>query len=92
MSIKFELNQPINIDDYELELNFEMLDVDNVFINMIKYMQIETNQIIFLKEDKKILGVINFENEEKAVNFFNFITFMTDYKVILKDKFAIKDN
>jgi len=89
MPIKFESNQSINLDNYNLELDFAMLEIDNVCIKMIKYIQVEDNQIIFLNENKKVLGMINFESEEKAVNFFNFVAFILDYKIIFKDKFAI---
>ena len=92
MAIKFEPNQSINLDDYNLELDFEQLGIDNVFINMTKYIQVENNKIIFLNEDKKVLGVTKFESEEKAVNFFNMITFLTGYKIIFKDKFAVKED
>jgi len=92
MPIKFEPNQSINLDDYNLELDFEQLGIDNVFINMTKYIQVENNKIIFLNEDKKVLGVTKFESEEKAVNFFNMITFLTGYKIIFKDKFAVKED
>ncbi len=91
MPIKFESNQ-INLNDYKLEVDFKRLGIDNVFINLTKYIQVENNQIIFLNEDKKVLGVTNFENEEKAVNFFNMITFLTRYKIVFKDKFAIKED
>jgi len=92
MPIKFESNQSINLDNYNLELDFAMLEIDNVCIKMIKYIQVEDNQIIFLNENKKVLGMINFESEEKAVNFFNFVAFILDYKIIFKDKFAAKED
>jgi len=79
------------LDEYELEVDFEALGINNIFISTTKYIQVKGNQIIFLNENKKILGVANFENEEKAVNFFNFTLYMTGYKVIFKDKFAVKN-
>ena len=91
MPIKFQPKNDI-LDEYKLEVDFKRLEIDNVFIHMTKYIQVEKNQIIFLNEDKKVLGMTNFESEEKAVNFFNMITFLTKYKTIFKNKFAILDN
>jgi len=91
MPIKFESNQ-INLNDYKLEVDFEALGIDNIFIHMTKYIQVQKNSLLFLNEDKKVLGVTNFENEEKAVNFFNMMTFLTGYKIVFKDKFAIKED
>ncbi|WP_456480094.1 hypothetical protein [Nautilia sp.] len=88
MPIKFESQK----DNYKIELDFEQLDIDNVFIhNMTKYMQVKANKIFFLNENRKALGTIEFESEEKAVNFFNFTVYMIGYKVIFKDKFAVKN-
>jgi len=91
LPIKFQPKNDI-LDEYKLEVDFKRLEIDNVFIHMTKYIQVEKNQIIFLNEDKKVLGMTNFESEEKAVNFFNMITFLTKYKTIFKNKFAILDN
>ena len=77
------------LEEYKLELDFEALGINNIFISTTKYIQVKGNQIIFLNEDKKVLGMTNFENQEKAVNFFNFVAFILDYKIIFKDKFAI---
>jgi len=76
----------------EVELNFEMLGINNCLIYTTKYIQVENNKIIFLNNKKKILGEIYFKNGETAINFFNFTIFMTDYKIIFKDKFALKEN
>jgi hypothetical protein len=92
MATKFEPNQLINLDDYEIELDFEALGIDNIFIHMTKYIQVQKNSLLFLNKDKKVLGMTNFENEEKAINFFNFITFIIGYKIIFKDKFAAKED
>ena len=52
MPINFESNQSINLKDYELELDFAMLGIDNVYINLTKYMQIEKNSLLFLNKNK----------------------------------------
>ena len=90
MPIKFVLND--DLIDCKVELNFEMLGINNFLIYTTKYIQLENNKIIFLNNKKRILGKIYFENEEKAINFFNFTTFMTGYKIIFKDKFALKED
>ncbi len=80
------------LEEYKLELDFEALGINNIFISTTKYIQVKGNQIIFLNEDKKVLGMTNFENQEKAVNFFNFATCIIGYKIIFKDKFAAKED
>ena len=91
MPIKFN---PFNdfLAEYEPEIDFQQLGINNLFIYTAKYIQVENNKIVFLNRKKRILGVINFKNEEKAVNFFNFLTFLIEFKIIFKDKFAIKKN
>jgi len=91
MPIKF-LPKKNDLIDCEFEIDYEKLGINNFFIYTTKYMQVEDNKIIFLNNKKKKLGVINFESEEKAINFFNFTTFMTGYKIIFKNKFAIKED
>ena len=88
MPIKFVPKDDLN--DCEVELDFTALGIDNIFIYMTKFIEVEGNQILFLNKKKKILGIIDFENEEKAVNFFNFTTFIIGFKIIFKDKFATK--
>ena len=81
-----------DLSDCEIELNFEMLGINNFLIYTTKYIQVENNKVIFLNAKKKILGEVYFESEERAVNFFNFTTFMIGFKIIFKDKFAIKED
>jgi len=93
MPIKFvpEQNNLILID-CEVELNFKILGINNPFIYSTKYIQIKNNKLIFLNKNKKLLGDIHFESEERAINFFNMITFLSGYKIIFKDKFAVKED
>ena len=88
MPIKFVPKD--DLSDCEIELDFEQLGIDNFLIYTTKYIQVENNKVIFLNEKKKILGEVDFESKEKAVNFFNFTTFMIGFKIIFKDKFAVK--
>jgi len=90
MPIKFVPKD--DLIDCEVELDFAALGINNFLIYTTKYIQVENNEIIFLNNKKKILGKIYFENEEKAVNFFNFTTFIIGFKIIFKDKFAIKED
>ena len=88
MPIKFVPKD--DLSDCEIELDFEQLDIDNFLIYTTKYMQVENNKIIFLNKKKKILGEIDFESKEKAVNFFNFASFLLNFQVVFKDKFSKK--
>ena len=90
MPIKFVPKD--DLSDCEIELDFEQLGIDSFLIYTTKYIQVENNKIIFLNKKKKILGEIDFESKEKAINFFNFTTFMIGFKIIFKDKFAIKED
>ena len=87
MSIEFKPKDIL--EEYKLEVDFKALGIDNIFIHITKYIQVQKNSLLFLNKDKKVLGVTNFESEEKAVNFFNMITFLTRYKTLFKDRFAI---
>jgi len=75
MPIKFVLND--DLIDCEVELDFTSLGIDNVFIHMTKYMQVQKNYLLFLNKKKKVLEKISFESEERAINFFNFATPIT---------------
>lgn len=88
MAIKF---QPKDVlDEYEIEIDFQILGVDNVFVSTANYMLVETNNILLLNKEKKIVGEIEFQTEEKAINFFNFSSFLLNFQVIFKDRFAKK--
>jgi len=88
MPIKFVPKK--DLIDCEIELEFTSLGIDNVFIYMTKYMQVYKNCLLFLNKKKKVLGKISFESEERTINFFNFAAPIIGYKIIFKDKFAIK--
>jgi len=88
LAIKF---QPKDVlDEYEIEIDFQILGVDNVFVSTANYMLVETNNILLLNKEKKIVGEIEFQTEEKAINFFNFSSFLLNFQVIFKDRFAKK--
>ena len=88
MAIKF---QPKSfLDEYKLEIDFQSLGVDNVFISATNYMLVESNSILLLNKKKKIVGEIEFQTDEKAINFFNFSSFLLNFQVIFKDRFAKK--
>jgi hypothetical protein len=88
LAIKF---QPKSfLDEYKLEIDFQSLGVDNVFISATNYMLVENNNILLLNKEKKMMGEIEFQTEEKAINFFNFSAFLLNFQVLFKDKFAKK--
>ena len=88
LPIRFESKDCL--ENYVLEIDFQMLGVDNVFVSTANFMLVESNSILFLNKKKKIVGEIIFESEEKAINFFNFSTFLLNFQVLFKNKFAKK--
>jgi hypothetical protein len=88
LPIKFESKDCL--ENYVLEIDFQILGVDNVFISTANFMLVESNSILLLNKEKKMMGEIEFQTEEKAINFFNFSAFLLNFQVIFKDKFAKK--
>jgi len=89
MPIKF-LPKKNDLINCEVELDFTVLGIDNIFVSSAVFMQVEDNKILLLNKKNKILGDLVFKNKEKAINFFNFTSFLLGFQIIFKDKFAKK--